>query len=329
MTRRGLVCAVVALATYIHGGLAQAYDPSRYDYSGEATPPPPYASPRPMRTPTLFSAVLNSLEDASGPSFTPDGRTVYFSALRSAHGYMPKHNALMVSHYDGGEWSKPEILEFSGQHQEGIPTTSPDGVRLLFWSYRPLGDQGAPPKQDSDIWMVERSGSGWGAPRNLGQPVNSESRDYMGSIGRDGTLYLTSKRNGDERNGDIYCARLKDGRYMEPEHLGDAVNSSGIEFGPTISPDGQTLVFSSDRPGGLGSGICTSRAGRMDGGCPRRTWDRRSAVPLPNPPHVSHQMGGTSSSIAIGVAGLRFIRSKPPFCSKAPPRRSKRVLNSG
>jgi len=205
-----------------------------------------------MRTPTLFSTVLNSLEDASGPSFTADGRTVYFSALRSAHGYMPKHNALMVSHYDGGEWSKPEILEFSGQHQEGIPTTSPDGVRLLFWSYRPLGDQGAPPKQDSDIWMVERSGSGWGAPRNLGLPVNSESRDYMGSIGRDGTLYLTSKRNGDERNGDIYCARLKDGRYMEPEHLGDAVNSSGIEFGPTISPDGQTLVFSSDRPGGLG-----------------------------------------------------------------------------
>ena len=41
-------------------------------------------------------------------------------------------------------------------------------------------------------------------------------------------------------------------QWETPENLGADINSSSDEFGPTISSDGNTLYFSSDRPGGLG-----------------------------------------------------------------------------
>jgi Tol biopolymer transport system component len=40
---------------------------------------------------------------------------------------------------------------------------------------------------------------------------------------------------------------------MSPENLGGAVNSPSNEFAPSISAEGRSVYFDSDRPGGLGS----------------------------------------------------------------------------
>lgn len=43
-------------------------------------------------------------------------------------------------------------------------------------------------------------------------------------------------------------------RYGAPANLGPAVNSDGFDGGPSISSDGLTIYFISDRPGGSGGG---------------------------------------------------------------------------
>ncbi len=57
-----------------------------------------------------------------------------------------------------------------------------------FLSTRPDGDEAV---GDQDIWYVERNGSGWSLPVNLGEPVNTDGGEFFPSLTRDGTLYFT------------------------------------------------------------------------------------------------------------------------------------------
>ncbi len=51
---------------------------------------------------------------------------------------------------------------------------------------------------------------------------------------------------------DIYFARNIAGAWQLPVNLGSAINSRFWESQPSLSADGKTLVFASNRPGGLG-----------------------------------------------------------------------------
>ena len=67
-------------------------------------------------------------------------------------------------------------------------------------------------------------------------------------------------------NSDIYCVRRVDGKWQQPERLGSQVNGPrSWESQPTVSPDGGTLVFASNRQGGHG-GIDLWRCHRLPGG---------------------------------------------------------------
>jgi hypothetical protein len=55
------------------------------------------------------------------------------------------------------------------------------------------------------------------------------------------------------RGVDLYRSRLVNGRYQEPENLGDAINTQFDEFEPYIAPDESFLIFmAGGRPDGLG-----------------------------------------------------------------------------
>lgn len=195
--------------------------------------------------PALFSPVVNSLPGASGASFTADGRTLYFTARPA------DHDVIMTSQLVNGVWTEPKPLPFSGRHHEGYVQVAPDGSRLWFWSYRPDGDQSAPSRKESHIWTVARTASGWDAPERLPAPVNTGQREYSGTADSDGNLYFASLRAGGQGVSDLYFARRRAGGYAEPENLA-VLNSPEQDYAAALSPDGQTLVFASNRPGGLG-----------------------------------------------------------------------------
>jgi Tol biopolymer transport system component len=136
---------------------------------------------------------------------------------------------------------------------DGCPILSRDGRQLYLASDRPGGLGGL------DIWVAERASPDgpFGAPVNLGAPINSPYNDFCPSPLRDGHGFMfVSNRPGGCGGSDIYLTRRHevDG-WAEPVNLGCEVNSSADEAGPVLSfaePGPPTLYFSSTRAGGPG-----------------------------------------------------------------------------
>ena len=96
----------------------------------------------------------------------------------------------------------------------------------------------------------------FGEPINLGPTVNSSAADHNPSISADGLeLYFSSYRPGGSGDTDLWVTTREttDDPWGEAVNLGPTINSSGNDGGPSISPDGCTLVFNSSRSGGYGS----------------------------------------------------------------------------
>lgn len=162
---------------------------------------------------------------------------------------------------DFGDWSTAVDIEtfesgadddFNTEATEGCPFISRDGKMFFMASNRPGGLGGL------DIWVSTRKhvDDPWGAPVNLGPPVNSPANDFCPTIGRDGhEFFFVSTRPGhcgDSPNGDIYHTRFNKGlQVTSVNHLGCEVNSGWDEHSPfpiKIPGEGPVLFYSSARP---------------------------------------------------------------------------------
>ena len=137
---------------------------------------------------------------------------------------------------------------------DGCPIQSPDGLSLYMASNRPrfAGDT----RTDLDIWVAHREtpDSPWGAPQNLGAPVNSTADDFCPTPTRGGRLFFVSRKVVPGVTcgmGDIYLARRTPAQgWDEPEHLGcqadGGPNTPLDEQGPSyVKTGGPSLYFSS------------------------------------------------------------------------------------
>ena len=73
----------------------------------------------------------------------------------------------------------------------------------------------------------------------------------------DNTLVFTSNRPGGFGGFDLYFSKLENDQWTTPENLGPKINSECDEYRPILFEEGvdfnkHMLVFSSNRPGGLG-----------------------------------------------------------------------------
>jgi Tol biopolymer transport system component len=164
-------------------------------------------------------------------------------ALSGAFG--PWSNAVRVETIAGTD------PDFNGPALDGCPFVSRDG-KMFFMASNRLGGEGG-----IDIWVASRDAAGdpWGAPVNVGPPVNSASNDFCPTLSRDGhTFFFVSNRPGGCGGDDIYTARLKTPTgFQGVANLGCAVNSVANEASPFPLPQedlGWMLYFSSNRAGG-------------------------------------------------------------------------------
>lgn len=162
--------------------------------------------------------------------------------------------------------------EFNTAFLDGCPLRSRDGKSFYMASNRPGGLGGI------DIWVSTRASENdpWGAPVNLGAPINSVADDFCPTIDRDGhRFFFVSARaawaGGAACGGaDIYVTRFRgDGSVEDPRNLGcdwnGGPNSAADEASPSPLPEsgsGPVLYFSSARAGGFAP---TEGAGEVAG----------------------------------------------------------------
>lgn len=143
------------------------------------------------------------------------------------------------------------------EYAEHSPGVTADESTMVFTSRR----SGTGSKLDidgqyfEDIYITNKENGIWSDPVGIAK-LNTIDHDASISISADGQeLYIYKAgflSRKESEGGDIYVSRLQGSNWSEPKKLGPNINSKSKESHISISADGRTIYFSSDRPGGYG-----------------------------------------------------------------------------
>jgi Tol biopolymer transport system component len=193
-----------------------------------------------------------------GPSLTSDGFTLFFSLIDgvgddgSPLGPNENDEDIFVATRATrtSAFNRAQLVDGldDGGSEEGTPFISVDGRSLYFFSNR--GGEGS--LGDRDIWVATRAGSSgaFDAPRVV-PGINSPELDHLPWLSADGLeLLFVSDRPSPNAFSNIWVTRRTStvDPFAEPVEL-EGINTGFREEGFSLSADGLTLVFSSNREG--------------------------------------------------------------------------------
>ncbi len=131
-----------------------------------------------------------------------------------------------------------------------FPVLTADQQQLIFT--RRLGGGG---NDDEDLVVSRKTPQGrWSEPQSISPNINSQLNEGTCTISADGRKLIFTSCIGRKGFGscDLYeSVRIGD-QWTQPRNLGPNVNSAEWESQPSLSADGRTLYFVSDRRGGVG-----------------------------------------------------------------------------
>jgi len=149
----------------------------------------------------------------------------------------------------------------NSEFDDKTPSITADGKTLIFNSRRPGKSTALDKEGDNgyfeDIYVAhwDTTKGAWADAELLPGSINTEGHDACTSISPDGKQIYLFKNDieGESRGGDIYVSRLgTSGKWGGPKSMGKPINTTYYEDGACISPDGKTMYFTSERPGGFG-----------------------------------------------------------------------------
>lgn len=213
---------------------------------------------------TNLGTLVNSSQMQYDPSISADGLELYFISYRPG-GLGQADIWVTTRETKAAPWGKPVNLgpTINCTEEDNAPDISADGLSLYFASTRSGGYGGR------DLWVANRKTKSdpWGKPVNLGPTVNNPADEHGPSISSDGlSLYFSGLWDDPNRpdgfgKADIWLATRK--TITDPwdklVNLGATVNSSSADESPSITEDGLSLYFNSNRPGGQGVDIWVTR----------------------------------------------------------------------
>jgi len=201
----------------------------------------------PGKTPEIFApGIINTIEqNHSCVTISPDGNEIYWSLFSYISGV--RQERIWFTVMLDGSWMPPGVAPFSGNYRDGSPQFSHDGKRLYFTSMRPTVENDN--TSDANIWYIEKEGTAWSISKPLDKPVNTEYQEWFPTIAKNGNIYFMFRKSS-ATPWDIYYSRFENGKYKNPEKLGNSVISPYVDAFPFIDPEEQFIIFYSERPGG-------------------------------------------------------------------------------
>ena len=130
-------------------------------------------------------------------------------------------------------------------NREYFPSLTADGNSLIF-SRTVSGNE--------DFYIAHKNNQQWEKAVPLSDKINTPLNEGAQSISPDGMFLFFTGCNREDGMGscDLYVSHKNGKDWDPPFNLGAVVNSSSWDSQPAVSPDGSTLYFVSNRPGGLG-----------------------------------------------------------------------------
>lgn len=140
---------------------------------------------------------------------------------------------------------------------EYSPLITSDQSEMIF-TYRGINSKGGlqnfaniPDPQGAyyeDVFISKNVDGEWQKPEPI-EEINTNYHDATVHLTPDGQKMLIYK-DTEANSGDIFLSKLDSNKWSEPERL--PFNSEYWEGSASFTPDGRAIIFSSQRPGGLG-----------------------------------------------------------------------------
>lgn len=204
-------------------------------------------------TTPVVASFSTSVDD--DPYVTPDGRRLIFSSRRPMPDGQPdRSDNLWIVDRIGESWGEPRALSRVVNRprptEGGWPVASELGGSvmadgsLLFWG-------ASSDARNADIFVAPPMGAAFGRPVPMGAPINSPAFESAAAVSPDGQLLVFQREGAADGMGkeDLYVARRTETGWGTPRLLLGGISTSANESFPSFTPDGASLVFSSDRLG--------------------------------------------------------------------------------
>jgi OOP family OmpA-OmpF porin len=140
----------------------------------------------------------------------------------------------------------PTINNF---YVQAYPILTADQQTMIYYIIR-TGERNA----KGDIMISKKENGAWTHPVSISDKINTEMDEGAPSMSADGRSLVYAACNRPDAIGgcDIYISYREGDQWSEPINMGREINSTSWDSEPSISADGRTLYFSSERPGGQG-----------------------------------------------------------------------------
>ncbi|MDP4209800.1 MAG: OmpA family protein [Bacteroidota bacterium] len=136
------------------------------------------------------------------------------------------------------------------------PSLSADGQTLVFTTLVPKDSANLKVfgNRQEDFYYSTFENGQWTPARSMGAPLNTPDNEGASTISGDGKFLIFTGCNRVDGYGscDLYFSKKEGEKWSEPQNMGKPINSNYKETQPSLSPDGKTLYFASNRPGGKG-----------------------------------------------------------------------------
>lgn len=183
-----------------------------------------YNMPQWTKPVKLSDSTVNSQYDDAVASVTNDETNMFITSTRLIG---RRNEGAKIYHLQNlnGNWENVELLNIVPDSISiGHPAISPSGETLYF-SARLEGGYGG-----ADIWYVEKLGSAWSNPINMGEPVNTDGDEVFPYVSQENIFYFASNGHIGYGGLDIFKLENSFGK-VDVQNLGQPINSIADDFG--------------------------------------------------------------------------------------------------
>lgn len=210
----------------------------------------------PWQTPMNLGPPVNSASVEGGPNLSVDGHLLFFfSARPGGQGGNDMYVSRRADPKDDFGWGPavnlgPEVNTSANEAGPHYQQSAENGVANLYFNTTTPGGS-----QDIYVAPVTRDGETRGPAvlvAELSDPTASDQHVTVRADGRE--VFIHSNRAGGVGGFDMWMStrRSVHDPWSTPVNLGAPLNSADTDLQPSLSHDGRTLLFASNRPGGLG-----------------------------------------------------------------------------